>query len=400
LPPVQGLFYLIAGGRFMTERQNILLLDDDAAITEGLALGLQREGRTVITCSDLESAQLMVERLRLAYIVTDVRLTGPFAFEGLDFIRHATRHSPASKVILMTGNGSEELQQEATNRGAFAFLNKPFSVDELEAMFSDAGEDMDDSPQILRIPTLEQILTSNTLSPAFQPIVKLSPEGETIFGFESLARFPTDTPFRNPELLFQYAHRMQRTADLEMKCLQKSFETGAGLALTGLLFMNIHPVVFSNLRRLPEFLAQLGERFEVPLDRVVLEITEQAGLGKHADWESTAEALSSKGVRFAFDDVGVAYSHLMHIQQIKPAFLKISQDFGTSFESDATKTRLVRNILSLAEDFGSKVILEGIESAATRDAAVNLGIPYGQGYFFGRPASPSTFIAGALLSVC
>jgi ActR/RegA family two-component response regulator len=60
--------------------QTILLLDDDPVILEGLALGLQRQGRTVITCSDLESAQLIVEQVAVSHVVSDVRLSGPFAF--------------------------------------------------------------------------------------------------------------------------------------------------------------------------------------------------------------------------------------------------------------------------------------------------------------------------------
>ena len=46
------------------ESQLIVILDDDVLVTEALAEGLERDGRTVVTCNDLESAQLIVERLR------------------------------------------------------------------------------------------------------------------------------------------------------------------------------------------------------------------------------------------------------------------------------------------------------------------------------------------------
>ena len=98
------------------ETQLVLLLDDDAMITEGLAAGLERRGRTIITCNDVESAELIVERMRPSHIVADVRISGPFGYEGLDFIRFAKRHTPDSRIVLISGEGAEALQLEASER--------------------------------------------------------------------------------------------------------------------------------------------------------------------------------------------------------------------------------------------------------------------------------------------
>jgi len=57
------------------------------------------------------------------------------------------------------------------------------------------------------------------------------------------------------------------------------------------------------------------------------------------------------------------------------------------FETDPTRTKIVRNILALAQSFSCDVILEGIETESTAAAAEALGIRYGQGYYFGRPAN-------------
>ncbi len=73
------------------------------------------------------------------------------------------------------------------------------------------------------------------------------------------------------------------------------------------------------------------------------------------------------------------------IDVIRPRFLKISQQFGTGFEEDPTKEKIVRNIIALAADFGCQTILEGVENEATLVAARELGIPLAQGYHLGRP---------------
>src|SRR5207253_10086120 len=90
-------------------------------------------GRTVITCNDVESAELIVDSFRPSHIVADIRLTGQFGFEGLDFIRYVKRHAPESRVILISGDGTEALQLEASRRGAVAFLQKPFEVQLLDS---------------------------------------------------------------------------------------------------------------------------------------------------------------------------------------------------------------------------------------------------------------------------
>src|SRR5688500_10641779 len=116
--------------------QRILILEDDAHIGEALMMGLERENRTVVLCRDLESAQLVVEQMPLSHIVSDVKLSGPFRFEGLDFIHHVRRHAPKTSIIIMTGSPSPELEREAAERGASAFLMKPFDMDELEAILA------------------------------------------------------------------------------------------------------------------------------------------------------------------------------------------------------------------------------------------------------------------------
>ena len=376
------------------DSQLIVLLDDDVMITEGLAAGLEREGRTLITCNDVESAELIVERFQPSHIVADIRISGPFGYEGLDFIRYAKRHAPESRVILISGDAAEALQLEAAERGAVAFLQKPFAVQELDAMLdlisssalSAVGEN-----RVIRMPLLDEILTSELLRPFFQPVVTLDGTGRC-FGYESLARFHSDSPLRNPEMLFQYAARKHRVADLELACMTATLKAGAPLTERGLLFMNIHPDAFNSGPKLPEILVLQAKRSGVSLDRVVLEITEQGSMRETPIVLNTVDRLREIGVRFAFDDVGVAYSHLTLMGKICPSFLKISQDFGTGFETDSTKRKIVMNIQSLARDFNCDLILEGIEDASTAQAAADLGIPLGQGFFFSRPADAASFI--------
>jgi EAL domain-containing protein (putative c-di-GMP-specific phosphodiesterase class I) len=378
------------------ESQLVLLIDDDELITEALSAGLERPGRTVITCNDVESAQLIVERLNPSHVVSDVRLSGPFGYEGLDFIRYVKRYAPDSRIILMTGDAPENLQMEASERGAVAFLQKPFDIHELDGtldlMESAATTSGATEVPVIRMPMIDEIIKApGALRPFFQPIVELVEEYPRV-GYEALARYRNNSLLRNPEVLFQYGALKNRVADLELACCAASIHAGAKLTRDSLLFMNIHPDVLGHGEALRNLLARECQAANVAPAQIVLEITEQATLPTDRTVRDTIRNLREFGARFAFDDVGVAYSHLPFLDLVRPTFLKISQHFGTDFESDPTKLKIVKNILMLAQDFGCELIIEGIEQAPTAEAARELGIRYGQGFHFYRPAEVETFL--------
>lgn len=365
--------------------QTLLIVDDDEAVRLALPEALSCAGRAIIVCGDLESAQLVVERYAPACIVTDVRLTGPFRFEGLDLVTDVRTRIGEPRIVVMTGARTEGLEDEALARGAHAVLGKPFTSAELEAQLP-PPESSEEAPATMHVPSLDDVIRSPRLGPVFQPIVDISAGVDTakVHGYESLARYPEGL-WSNPATLFEYATRKNRLMDLEMVCIRHTFEEGAALNGAARLFVNVHPVVISS-ESLGATLSKAAAASGIAPERVVLEITEQGSLGDYNLVERRCDELRERGFTLALDDVGMAHSHLAHIEQIRPAYLKVSQDFGTDFERHATHRKIVRNVLSLARDFDCRLILEGIESAATRDAAWELGIELCQGYFFARPA--------------
>lgn len=376
-----------------SDAQLVLIIDDDVMVTEALAAGLAREGRVIVTCNDIESAQLVVERWHPSHVVSDVHMSGPFRFEGLEFIRYAETHSPESRLILMTGDAPDALQLEASERGAVAFLRKPFETAELDAILdlvsSSAPSFATSTPPVLAMPLLDEIVSSSALQSVFQPIVRLGAD-DSRFGYEALARYPSNSLLCDPQVLFDYALRKDRMADLEFACIARALEGARRLPASASLFLNVHPAVLTRSRSLRELLLREGAEFG--LHRIVLEITEQGSFPDDPAIFDDLDRLRDAGVRLGFDDVGVSYSHLPFIDRAKPAFLKISQRFGTAFEGDPTKRKIVMNILTLARDFGCDLIIEGIEEHATAEAARDLGIPYGQGFLFARPSDASVFI--------
>jgi len=360
--------------------QTLLIVDDDPTIGLGLAIALERNGRRIIVCRDLESAQIILAAEAVTDIVTDVKLSGPFRFEGLDFITEIMHVAPSARVILMTGHSSDELVAEAERRGADAVLSKPFGTDMLEPLLNEPSGD--EAPSLVIVPTLDEVIGGD-FRPRFQPIVMLA--DRSIHGVESLARFRGGEPFNRPDLLFEYATRRHDVAKLETACIETTMREAATFPESIRLFLNIHPAALDDIGIAATLAASARQR-GIDLARVVLEITEQQELRHTPSLFTAIDQLRALGVRFAFDDVGVAYSHLPLIEKIRPSYLKISQLFGTQFESDPTKLKIIRNIVALGHEFDCDVIIEGIEDASSESAARDLGIKFGQGYLFGKPA--------------
>jgi EAL domain-containing protein (putative c-di-GMP-specific phosphodiesterase class I) len=373
----------------MATRQIILLVDDDPVIIEGLSALLERPGRTTITCSDVHAAELLLSRHSITHLVTDVQFSGEFGFEGLHFLGRVRTLAPHCRIVLMTGRVTDALVRAAKSFGAAEVLAKPFGVDELERAL-DTHERWTDGTdyQIVRFPPLDEILHSNHLTTAFQPIIRMGPDRIEAFGYESLARVHGEWLIGGPEMLFAYAERHGRLAELNLVTLRLAINAAVELPGAPTLFINLDPLAFSDPHLIP-VLDAAARQASIPLSRIVLEVTEHSGFAGADETHRVFDELRALGLRFALDDHASAYSHLAVVNRIRPSFMKISNTFGTDFEIDRTRTHIVRHIVSLAHDLGCETILEGIESQATATAAAATTVDLMQGYYFGRPSPAS-----------
>lgn len=102
---------------------NLLLVDDDADLLSLLSMRLKAAGYRVMAVSSAEAALAQLEFERPHLVVSDVQLPGR---DGLSlFVEIRSRH-PALPVILLTAHGTIPDAVDATSRGVFTYLTKPF----------------------------------------------------------------------------------------------------------------------------------------------------------------------------------------------------------------------------------------------------------------------------------
>ncbi|HWI80604.1 sigma 54-interacting transcriptional regulator [Ramlibacter sp.] len=106
----------------------LLVVDDDADMLRLLSLRLRAAGYQVATAASAEAAMAQLEIERPQLVLSDVRLPGR---DGLALFDHIRARHPALPVILLTAHGTIPDAVEATSRGVFSYLTKPYDAKEL-----------------------------------------------------------------------------------------------------------------------------------------------------------------------------------------------------------------------------------------------------------------------------
>lgn len=117
--------------------QKILIIDDEASITGALEMILSDQGYLVTVADSGASGRREFTATDFDLVFTDLRL--PDA-SGIDLVSEIKSTNPWTEVILMTAHGSLEVTIEAIKRGAFYYLEKPFTPDQVSVLAQRALE--------------------------------------------------------------------------------------------------------------------------------------------------------------------------------------------------------------------------------------------------------------------
>jgi DNA-binding NtrC family response regulator len=121
----------------MSYKPSVLVVDDESGILDTLRILLRNEGFEVTTA---QGGKAGLEQIRAGtndLILSDVRMP---QVSGLDILNAAREQDPMTPVILMTAQASLQSAISAVNSGAFYYIQKPFSNDELVAILRRACE--------------------------------------------------------------------------------------------------------------------------------------------------------------------------------------------------------------------------------------------------------------------
>ncbi len=117
--------------------ERIIVLDDDEIVRRALEQQLKRRQYEVVTASSITDGQNLLSRDAYDLMFLDVRLPDG---EGTDLLRELQKRPQKPLVVMVTGFGSVESAVECIRAGAFDYLIKPFTADQLDVTLKKAEE--------------------------------------------------------------------------------------------------------------------------------------------------------------------------------------------------------------------------------------------------------------------
>jgi two-component system response regulator RegA len=116
----------------------LLLVDDDQAFRQRLAVTLERRGFSVLSAGGVAEARRMASQARPGYAVVDMRLEDG---NGLDLVADLRALRPDVKIVILTGYGNLATAVAAVKTGAVDYLAKPADPDDIiKALTAQGGE--------------------------------------------------------------------------------------------------------------------------------------------------------------------------------------------------------------------------------------------------------------------
>jgi diguanylate cyclase (GGDEF)-like protein len=239
---------------------------------------------------------------------------------------------------------------------------------------------------------LHKAINNDEFRILYQPIVDIS--AKRVYAMEALIRW--HHPKRgviSPAQFIPLAEQIQvmdilGSWILRRACLDaKTFSLNSDGSQPG-VSINVSPTQFLEPGILLDSVNKALEESGIEPSLVKLEITESTSLG--ADKITIIDGLRSLGCKIALDDFGTGYSSLTQLNALPLDYIKLDQSFitaiGGSDITDSTRSdRMTRAVLSIANAFDLKPIVEGVETEFQRELLEQNSANLMQGYLFAKP---------------
>jgi diguanylate cyclase (GGDEF)-like protein len=231
---------------------------------------------------------------------------------------------------------------------------------------------------------LQPIVELNTLTPSF---------------FEVLIRMNRNGKLLPPRAFLPIAERFHLLAEIDRQIIGKTVPylvNDPDLSLA----INLSGQTFAD-QTLANFIESSYTSANIDPARIIFEITETAVISNLAAARTTMHRLRSAGYRFSLDDFGAGFSSLKYLKELVPDYLKIDGSFIPGIKTDPEQWIFVEMINDMAKRLHVLTIAECVEDEDTLKKLRQIGVPLGQGFYFGKPQpAPEILERNDVIDIC
>lgn len=142
---------------------------------------------------------------------------------------------------------------------------------------------------------------------------------------------------------------------------------------------------------LKEDLQAICKEYQVPLQYLVIEITERISEDASCDIKKIIPELRKAGFTVAIDDFGTDSANLAMLSEVDFDILKIDKSLVNNIATNQRTLILMQHISKISHDFGFQMVAEGIETKEQWEILHLCCVENGQGYYFSRPIEMEIF---------
>lgn len=222
-----------------------------------------------------------------------------------------------------------------------------------------------------------------------QPIV--APATLAVHSTEALLRWRrADGAIDSPAAALGFAERTGQLATLTGWVVEQVLaQVTATPDTTTPIAVNMPPTVLLEA----DFAAGLAARVAslgIPPTRINLELTEDAVVEQGASGLRALNALHDEGFHIHIDDFGTGFSSLSYLIRLPVDGLKIDRSFTRELVTSPAARSVVLGLVRFTREVGIDLIAEGVEREDEHHMLIDLGVPYAQGFWYGRPEPASS----------
>jgi EAL domain-containing protein (putative c-di-GMP-specific phosphodiesterase class I) len=144
--------------------------------------------------------------------------------------------------------------------------------------------------------------------------------------------------------------------------------------------------------KFPDRFTSLLRKHDIPVDGVILEITESGLINELSHTLDVLTRLRMKSVHLSIDDFGTGYAMMQQLVNIPATELKIDRNFVKNMHVNSSDRIMAEKSIEIGHELGMKVIAEGVETEQQLELLRRVGCDSAQGYLYSRPLPPNELV--------
>lgn len=158
----------------------------------------------------------------------------------------------------------------------------------------------------------------------------------------------------------------------------------------GIMAVNISGKQINN-KKLHEYVTNVLHKYDIPLNRLELEITENYIMKQYEQSVNSLEELRNSSVHISIDDFGTGYSSLSYLKKLPINKIKIDRTFVEGVHSDPHDKAIISAVIAIGKSLNYKVIAEGVENEEQLRFLAEAGCDEYQGFYCSKALPAKEF---------